>query len=57
LNNCFELSLRSGEEEIIYARHYYFAVRRLQKSQLHHDKEQKEAHRTDGNEEVLQYLP
>jgi type II secretory pathway component PulL len=32
-------------------------VRGLQKSQLHHDKEQEEAYRTDGNEEVLQYLP
>jgi hypothetical protein len=29
----------------------------LQKSQLHHHQKQKEAHGTDGNQEVLQYLP
>jgi hypothetical protein len=51
------LSLRSGGEEIIYARHYYLTMWRLQKSQLHHHQKQKEAHRTDGNQEVLQHLP
>jgi hypothetical protein len=29
----------------------------LQKSQLHYDQKQKEAYRTDGNQEVLQHLP
>jgi hypothetical protein len=29
----------------------------LQKPQLHNDKEQEEAYRTDGNQEVLQYVP
>jgi len=32
-------------------------VRGLQKSQLHHLQEQKEAHGTNGNKEVLQHLP
>jgi hypothetical protein len=32
-------------------------VRGLQKSQLHYDEEQKKAYRTDGNEEILQYMP
>jgi hypothetical protein len=32
-------------------------VRGLQKPQLHNDKEQEEAYRTDGNQEVLQYVP
>jgi hypothetical protein len=32
-------------------------VWRLQKSQLHNDKKQKEALRTPGDEEVLQFVP
>jgi len=32
-------------------------MRGLQKPQLHDDEEQEEAHRADGNEEVLQYVP
>jgi hypothetical protein len=29
----------------------------LQEPQLHNDEEQEEAHRADGNEEVLQHVP
>jgi hypothetical protein len=29
----------------------------MQEPQLHNVEEQEEAHRTDGNEEVLQYVP
>jgi hypothetical protein len=32
-------------------------MRGLQKPQLHNVEEQEEAHRADGNEEVLQHVP
>jgi hypothetical protein len=29
----------------------------MQEPQLHHDEEQEEAHRTSGDEKILQYVP
>jgi hypothetical protein len=42
---------------LTHAGNHYVAVWRLQKSQLHNDKKQKEALRAPGDEEVLQFVP
>ena len=41
----------------VYARNHYFAMRRLQKPQLHDDEEQEEAAGQAGAEEILPHLP
>jgi hypothetical protein len=40
-----------------HAGNHHVAVRRLQESQLHDNKEQEEALRAHGDEEVLQFVP
>jgi hypothetical protein len=45
------------KRELSHAGNHHVAVWRLQKSQLHNDKEQKEAFGPAGDQEVLQFVP